>query len=145
MKERSLSRVRLFSTPWTAAFQALPSMGFSRQEYWSGMPLPSEVNIIIVPTGLEGPWEQDLFFSQDPECCLTHIRFSNLFNECLFYRCGDTGLEKSRDLHKATQRGSGGAGIETWVSLAKTAASSSSVFSPPACNRSGHPSRRHLV
>ena len=38
---QSLSRVRLFSTPWTAAYQAPPSMGFSRQEYWSGVPLPS--------------------------------------------------------------------------------------------------------
>ena len=38
---KSLSRVRLFVTPWTAAHQALPSMGFSRQEYWSGVPLPS--------------------------------------------------------------------------------------------------------
>ena len=36
-----LSRVRLFATPWTAAYQAPPSMGFSRQEYWSGVPLPS--------------------------------------------------------------------------------------------------------
>ena len=35
------SRVRLFATPWTAAYQAPPSMGFSRQEYWSGLPLPS--------------------------------------------------------------------------------------------------------
>ena len=34
-------RVRLFTTPWTAAHQAAPSMGFSRQEYWSGVPLPS--------------------------------------------------------------------------------------------------------
>ena len=36
-----LSRVRLFVTPWTAAYQAPPSMGFSRQEYWSGLPFPS--------------------------------------------------------------------------------------------------------
>ena len=35
------SCVRLFTTPWTAAYQAPPSMGFSRQEYWSGVPLPS--------------------------------------------------------------------------------------------------------
>ena len=35
------SRVRLFATPWTSAYQAPPSMGFSRQEYWSGVPLPS--------------------------------------------------------------------------------------------------------
>ena len=37
----SLSRVRLFATPWTVAQQALSSMGFSRQEYWSGLPFPS--------------------------------------------------------------------------------------------------------
>ena len=38
---KSLSRVRLFATPWTVAYQAPPSMGFSRQEYWSGLPFPS--------------------------------------------------------------------------------------------------------
>ena len=41
VKVKSLSRVPLFATPWTAAYQAPPSMGFSRQEYWSGVPLPS--------------------------------------------------------------------------------------------------------
>ena len=41
MRVKSLSRVRLLATPWTAAHQAPPSMGFSRQEYWSGVPLPS--------------------------------------------------------------------------------------------------------
>ena len=41
VKVKSLSHVRLLATPWTAAHQALPSMGFSRQEYWSGVPLPS--------------------------------------------------------------------------------------------------------
>ena len=41
MKVKSLSHVRLWATPWTAAYQAPPSMGFSRQEYWSGVPLPS--------------------------------------------------------------------------------------------------------
>ena len=40
-KGKLLSHVRLLATPWTAAFQAPPSMGFSRQEYWSGVPLPS--------------------------------------------------------------------------------------------------------
>ena len=38
---QSLSHVRLFSTPWTVTYQALLSMGFSRQEYWSGLPFPS--------------------------------------------------------------------------------------------------------
>ena len=41
MKVKSLSHLRLFVTPWTAAHQAPPSMGVSRQEYWSGLPLPS--------------------------------------------------------------------------------------------------------
>ena len=41
VKVKSLSCVRLLATPWTAAYQAPPSMGFSRQEYWSGVPLPS--------------------------------------------------------------------------------------------------------
>ena len=41
VKVKSLSRVPLLATPWTAAHQAPPSMGFSRQEYWSGVPLPS--------------------------------------------------------------------------------------------------------
>ena len=40
-KVKSLSRVQLFMTPWTVAYQAPPSMGFSRQEYWSGLPFPS--------------------------------------------------------------------------------------------------------
>ena len=41
VKVKSLSRVRLLATPWTAAYQPPPPMGFSRQEYWSGVPLPS--------------------------------------------------------------------------------------------------------
>ena len=41
VKVKSLSRVWLIATPWTAADPAPPSMGFSRQEYWSGVPLPS--------------------------------------------------------------------------------------------------------
>ena len=41
VKVKSLSCVRLLATPWTAAYQAPPSMGFSGQEYWSGVPLPS--------------------------------------------------------------------------------------------------------
>ena len=41
VKVKSLSQVRLFSTPWTVAYQAPPSTGFSRQECWSGLPFPS--------------------------------------------------------------------------------------------------------
>ena len=41
VKVKSLSHIGLFATPWTTAHQAPPSMGFSREEYWSGLPLPS--------------------------------------------------------------------------------------------------------
>ena len=47
VKAKSLSLVRLLATPWAAAHQAPPSMGFSRQEYWSGVPLPS---LLVVAT-----------------------------------------------------------------------------------------------
>ena len=45
---KSLSHVRLFASPWTVAYQAPPSMGFSRQEYWSELPFPS-------PGGIPNP------------------------------------------------------------------------------------------
>ena len=47
VKVKSLSHVWLFVTRWTAAHQAPPSMGFSRQEYWSGVPLPSPLTLCI--------------------------------------------------------------------------------------------------
>ena len=43
VKVKSLSHVRLFATPWTVAYEAPPSMGFSRQECWSGLPFPSPI------------------------------------------------------------------------------------------------------
>ena len=46
-KAKSLSHVQLLATPWTAAYQAPLSMGFSRQEYWSGLPLPSPVKLRV--------------------------------------------------------------------------------------------------
>ena len=57
---KSLSRVQLLVTPWTAAHQAPPSMGFSRQEYWSGVPLPS-------PVGSYGNFIPK-FFKESPYC-----------------------------------------------------------------------------
>ena len=48
MKVKSFSRVQLFETTWTVAYQAPPSMGFSRQEYWSGVPLPSLVESLAL-------------------------------------------------------------------------------------------------
>ena len=46
VKVKSLSRVRLLATPWTAAYQAPPSMGFSKQECWSRLPLPSPTDSV---------------------------------------------------------------------------------------------------
>ena len=48
MKMKSLSRVWLLATPWTATYQAPPSMGFSRQESWSGVPLPSPKIVLLI-------------------------------------------------------------------------------------------------
>ena len=47
LKVKLLSHVQLLATPWTAAYQAPPSIGFSRQEYWSGVPLPSLKTILL--------------------------------------------------------------------------------------------------
>ena len=46
VKVKSLSRVRLFATPWTAAYQAPPSTGFFLQECWSGLPFPSPEDLL---------------------------------------------------------------------------------------------------
>ena len=48
VKVKSLSRIQLLATPWTAAYQTPPSMGFSRQEYWSGVPSPSPCDITSI-------------------------------------------------------------------------------------------------
>ena len=59
VKVKLLSRVWLLATPWTAAYQAPPSLGFSRQEYWSGVPLPSHHKITNTSwplNNVEGLW-----------------------------------------------------------------------------------------
>ena len=60
VKEKSLSRVQLLVTPWTAANQAPPLMGFSRQQYWSGVPLPSPSCNAGEPNSIPGliPWRK---------------------------------------------------------------------------------------
>ena len=55
-KVKSLSHVQLLATPWTAAHQAPPSMGFFRQEYWSGVPLPSPHVCLDMSDSLQIPW-----------------------------------------------------------------------------------------
>ena len=63
VKVKSLSCVWPFTTPWTAAHQAPPSMGFSRQEYWSGVSLPSPNTLATrckEPTHWKRPWGWDI-------------------------------------------------------------------------------------
>ena len=75
MNVKSLSRVRLFVTPWTVAYQAPPSMEFFRQEYWSGLAFPS-------PGDLPDPWieprslalQADALPSEPPEKPLRQLR-----------------------------------------------------------------------
>ena len=63
VKVKSLSRVQPSATPWTAAFQAPPSMGFSRQEYWRGVPLPSPLGDPSCP---QCPWEPQGSWGKEP-------------------------------------------------------------------------------
>ena len=64
---KSLSPVRLLATPWTAAHQAPPSMGFSRQEYWSGMPVLNEVKVTqLCPTIQSTEFSRPEYWSGEP-------------------------------------------------------------------------------
>ena len=64
---KSLSRVWLFATPWTVAYQASPSMGFSRQECWSGLPFPSPGDLPDPGIEPESPaLEEDALTSEPP-------------------------------------------------------------------------------
>ena len=65
MKVKSLSRVRLFVTPWTVAYQASPSMGFSREEYWSGLPFPSPGD--LPDPGIEPRSPDSVICYKDPQ------------------------------------------------------------------------------
>ena len=84
---KSLSRVRLFATPWTVAYQAPPSMGFSRQEYWSGLPFPSPGDLPnpgIEPRSSALQAEVDVFlelscFFDDPTAVCSLISDSSAF------------------------------------------------------------------
>ena len=76
VKVKSLCCIRLFATPWSAAYQAPPSMGFSRQEYWSGVPLPSpteQYNPTVYITHLSGS-----FFGELQSIVLKNIRNTEL-------------------------------------------------------------------
>ena len=83
MKGKLLSRVRLLATPWSAAYQAPPSMGFSRREYWSGYTL------ILCTTEKE---KTDAKYNAKVLiACRAHIYFKML-------KCGKNGLVKINEI-----------------------------------------------
>ena len=68
VKVKLLSGVRLFAAPWTVAYQAPPSMGFSRQEYWNGLPFPSPGDLPDPGIKSRSPaLEADALTSEPPE------------------------------------------------------------------------------
>ena len=93
LKEKSLSCVQLFATLWTVAHQVPPSMGFSRQEYWSGLPFPSPGDLsdpgikprspALQPDTLTSVLIRSQIFQADP-WVWPHSRFYNVWL-CSYY------------------------------------------------------------
>ena len=80
MKLEFLSHGQLFVTPWTAASQAPPSMGFSRHEYWSGLPLPSPGDLPDLGIGPRSPALQaDALPSKPPGKALIRDYYRQLY------------------------------------------------------------------
>ena len=84
---KSLSRVQLFATPWTVTYQASPSMGFSRQEYWSGLPFPSPGD--VPDPGIEpvSPVLQADALTSEPQGSLVNFLASPKINCYTFFTC----------------------------------------------------------
>ena len=83
VKGKLLSRVWLFATPWTEGYQAPPSMGFSRQKYWSGVPLPSPWNIIDANKSLLNEWRGSGLWSQFIPLSFTNYDFGSVTSASL--------------------------------------------------------------
>ena len=93
VKVKSLSRVWLPATPWTAAYQAPPSMGFSRQEYWSGVLLPSPYpNLVKKITGLQSSYVELLDVLQE------NVPASE--DQCLWYRDISNREVAEKEIHE---------------------------------------------
>ena len=117
---KSLSRARLLVTPWTAPHQAPLSMGFSRQEYWSGVPLPSlymrpaPSNVAMLWTT---PWCLVLSFTVSWLCCLPwpwrHVSFYSLDVDCHDERWGHSFI-LGRSAHTKAKT------CEPWMRVSET-------------------------
>ena len=109
-KVKSLSRVRLFATPWTVAYQAPPSMGFSRQEYWSGQgfcspPKIKSVTVSIVSPSIchkvMGPDAMVLMLSFKPVFSLSSFTFIKRFfsSSSMYRKMQESGLTEIIPMH----------------------------------------------
>ena len=80
VKVKSLSRVRLFATPWTVAYQAPPSMGFSRQEYWRGVLSlsPSLLVVCLILLETVKVLQSDCIISFSYQLCIESCSVSSL-------------------------------------------------------------------
>ena len=138
VKVKSLSRVRLFATPWTVACQAPLSMGFSRQEYWSGLPFPSSGALLNPGIEPGSPaWWADALPSEPPlawyrwplnklKLCRSLIRGCSPRNTCYTIQ-GWLNPKTEPGIQRASckvilgladfqlQTGSGGVEIDAWV------------------------------
>ena len=92
VKVKSLSRVQLLATPWTAAYQAPPSMGFSRQEYWSGLSLPSPM------TNLDNVLKRDI--TLPTKVCIVKAMVSPV----VMYRYESWTIKKAEHQKKKKQK-----------------------------------------
>ena len=99
VKVKSLSHVRLFATPWTAAYQAPPSMGFSRQEYWSGVPLPSPMDWNRGSKNKTGTWYLPFFQPCFYLCLVSSSHWNPLVKEECFSSCNKY---PGHEAHQAT-------------------------------------------
>ena len=81
MKVESLSLVHLFVTPWTVALQAPPSIGFSRQEYWSGLPFPSPGDLPNPGIEPRSPALQADALTSEPPGKLLRLKKKNLLQD----------------------------------------------------------------
>ena len=104
VKVKSLTRVQLFATPWTAAYQAPPSMGFSRQGYWKGVPSPSPYYLLRAGfcAGIQIQWPlslvpvlKDFKKRQASEWALTNSPsiFKNIYFIHLVAPCLSLGMQ----------------------------------------------------
>ena len=92
VKVKSLSRVRLFATLWTIAYQAPPSMEFSRQEYWSGLPFPSPGDLPNpgIKPGSPALWA-DALLSEPPGNPTKQVTW-------VLFLCSASPLSRSREI-----------------------------------------------